>query len=188
MFLNGEAAMITIPTDQLTGIVGSPQDNGSFVYTWGINFPDSPYNQNIAIKMVGNGYGVGANVARDQAKLDAIIDFQKYRFTPEGAAAVLPAGFSMPIKASVPARVTPIIQQMQSLLADNRQGTITSAYVSYYAWGSNVDIWLNFYNPESTLMNACMDGSITRAALPAELQKMNTLVRQAMADYRNMRR
>ncbi len=68
MFLAGKAAIISLPSDQLGKIVGQPIEK-DLVFNWGITFPDSPYDQNQAIKFVGNGYGVGGNVEKDPAKL-----------------------------------------------------------------------------------------------------------------------
>lgn len=184
MFLSGKAAMISLPSDQLGKIIGQPVAK-DVVFNWGIHFPKSPYPQNIAIKMVGNGYGIGANVAKDPAKLKAIINFNKWRYSDAAYPLALKAGFILPVRAKYdPSTLGPIMRQQARLIGDDMKPTITAAYASLQLWGMNTDIWLpDFNNIENNIQLSLINGSMTAADLPAQYKKLDHGIDVAIKAY-----
>jgi raffinose/stachyose/melibiose transport system substrate-binding protein len=180
MFLAGQAAMITLPSDQLGKIVGQPIEK-DLVYNWGVKFANSPYSQEQGIKMVGNGFGIGANVAKDPEKLKAIIDFNKWRYSDEAFAITLDKGFILPVKAKYDvAKLSPVNRQQAQLIGDNRKGTITAVYAPYIVWKWDVNLITDYYNVEDNLLNSLLNGSMTAANLPAEFAKIDATVANAI--------
>jgi raffinose/stachyose/melibiose transport system substrate-binding protein len=190
-FNSGSAAMITLPSDQLGKIIGQPNE-ADYVMNWGITFPDSPYPQDVKVRNVGNGYGISANVANDPAKLAAIIDFNKWRYTQEGFdCALSKAGSIMPVKLTPDASATgPIMTQQVAMMADPNVDTsinhgLNSDYAPYFQWNSDGDLWAEgFGNIRGNLENSLMNGSMTAADIPGELAKMDDGIDDVIAQLK----
>jgi raffinose/stachyose/melibiose transport system substrate-binding protein len=174
MFLAGKAAMISLPSDQLGKIVGQPIEK-DLVYNWGVTFPNSPYDQNQAIKFVGNGYGVGGNVEKDPDKLKAIIDFNKWRYSDAAFPIALKAGFILPVKVAFnPSNLGNVMKQQYNLINDKRKGTITAAYASYLRWNTDANLYSPAWgDPIDNMVVSVLNGSMTAADIPAELAKID---------------
>ncbi len=179
-FNNGTAAMITLPSDQLGKIIGQPNE-ANYVMNWGITFPESPYPQDVKVRNVGNGYGISANVANDPAKLAAIVDFNKWRFSQEGYDCALETGAIMPAQLSpASAETGPIMTQQAAMMADPDIDTtvnlgLNSDYAPYRQWNSDGDLWAQgFGNIRGNLENSLMNGSMTAGDIPKELARMDT--------------
>ena len=180
MFLAGKAAIISLPSDQLGKIVGQPIEK-SLVFNWGITFPDSPYDQNQAIKFVGNGYGIGGNVEKDPAKLQALIDFNKWRYSDAAFPIALNAGFILPVKVNFnPAKLGPVMKQQYALINDKRKGTITSAYASYFRWNTDPNIYNLYATPLDNLIVSLLNGSMTASDIPDQLGKLDDAIDTAI--------
>jgi hypothetical protein len=180
MFLADKAAIIQLPSDQLGKIVGQPNEK-NYVYNWGFKFANSPFNQNQGIKMVGNGYGIGSGVAKDPAKLKAIIDFNKWRYGDQAFAIALAKGFRLPVTAKFDANtLTPVNKQQQELIGDSRKGTITAVYAPYIVWKWDVNLITDWYNIEDNLINSLINGSMTEKDLSAQFAKMDAATQNAI--------
>jgi len=173
-FIAGKAAMITLPSDQLGKIVGQPIEK-DLVFNWGITFPNSPYSQDQAIKMIGNGFGIGSSAAKDPDKLKAIIDFNKWRYSDEAFPIALKTGFILPVKAKYDAStLSPVMKQQAALIGDSRKGTITAAYSPYLRWDMDANLYSpNWGNPIDNLMVSLLNGSMTAADIPTEFAKID---------------
>jgi raffinose/stachyose/melibiose transport system substrate-binding protein len=185
MFLAGKAAMISLPSDQLGKIVGQPIEK-DLVFNWGINFPNSPYSQKQAIKFVGNGYGVGGNVEKDQDKLKAIVDFNKWRYSNDAFPIALKAGFILPVKVAFnPSSLGPVMKQQYTLINDAMKGTITAAYSPYLRWNTDANIYSPAWgNPIDNLLVSLLNGSMTAADIPTELAKVDVNIDGAIAQLK----
>ena len=174
MFLAGKAAIISLPSDQLGKVVGQPIEK-DLVFNWLIKFPNSPYNQNQAIKFVGNGYGVGGNVEKDQDKLKAIVDFNKWRYSDAAFPIALKAGFILPVKVAFnPASLGPVMKQQYTLINDSRKGTITAAYSPYLRWNTDANLYSPAWgDPIDNLLVSLLNGSMTAADIAPELAKVD---------------
>jgi raffinose/stachyose/melibiose transport system substrate-binding protein len=186
-FNAGNAAMITLPSDQLGKIIGQPNE-ADYVLNWGITFPDSPYPQDVKVRNVGNGYGISAKVADDPAKLAAIIDFNKWRFTQEGFDCALKQGAIMPSKLSPTATdMGSIMTQQIALMTDTNVDTtvnhgLNSDYAPYFQWNADGDLWTEgFGTIRGNLENSLMNGSMTAADIPVELAKMDDAIDDVIA-------
>lgn len=181
MFLAGKGAGISLPTDQLGKLIGSPIEK-DLVYNWGITFPKSKYNQNIAIKMVGNAYGVGSGVAKDKDKLNALIAFNKWRYSDEGFPIALNAGFVLPVKGKYdPASLSPINKQQIAMINDSRKGTVTEIYavINTYLW--EWPAYTLAYQEPGRLVNGLIDGSLKKSDIVPLLQKGDEGIDKAIA-------
>jgi len=184
MFLAGKAACISLPSDQLGKVVGQPVEATS-VFNWGVSFPNSPYDQKRQIKFVGNGYGIGGNVEKDQDKLKALVDFNKWRYSAEAFPIALKAGFILPVQATVnTASLSPIMKQQYALINDKNKGTITSVYAPYFLWNLDANAIGLYYTPLGNLINGLLDGSLTSADLPAQFAKVDDGITQAIASLK----
>jgi raffinose/stachyose/melibiose transport system substrate-binding protein len=180
MFLAGKAAIIQLPSDQLGKIVGTPNEK-DYVFNWGVKFTKSPYNQNQGIKMIGNGYGIGSGVAKDPAKLKAIIDFNKWRYTEPAFKLALDKGFILPVKMQYDkSKLSPVNKQQAELIGDSRKGTITATYAPYRVWKWNVDLITDWYNIEDNCVNSLANGSMKLADLDAEFVKIDASIDNAI--------
>jgi ABC-type glycerol-3-phosphate transport system substrate-binding protein len=184
MFLAGKGAMISLPSDQLGKVVGQPIEK-DLVFNWGITFPNSPYDQNQAIKFVGNGYGIGGNVEKDPEKLKALIDFNKWRYSAEAFPIALKAGFILPVKVTVNvSSLSPVMKQQYALINDKRKGTLTQIYASYFGWNLDANAGTNYWTPLGNGMNSLMDGSMTAADLPKLFSQLDDGIAKAIATYK----
>ncbi len=184
MFLAGKAAGISLPSDQLGKIVGQPIEK-DLVFNWGPSFPNSPYSQKQAIKFVGNGYGIGGNVEKDPVKLQALIDFNKWRYSAEAFPIALKAGFILPVKVAFnPSSLGPVMKQQYNLINDSMKGTITSVYAPYYLWNLDANAINLYYKPLGDTINGLLDGSMTAADLPSQFAKIDDGITQAIATYK----
>ena len=187
LFNSGKAAMITLPSDQLGKIIGQPNEK-DYILNWGITFPASPYPQNVKVRDVGNGYGISAKAAADPAKLDAIIAFNKWRYSQAGFDCALKVGSIMPAKLTPPAGLGPIMTQQVALIQDTSIDTtinhgLNSDYAPYMmAWNSNGDLFTQgFANIRGPLENGLMNGSLTAKDIPIELAKMDKAIDAVIA-------
>jgi hypothetical protein len=145
------------------------------VFNWGPSFPNSPYTQKQAIKFVGNGYGIGGNVEKDAAKLQALIDFNKWRYSNEAFPIALKAGFILPVKVAFnPSSLSPVMKQQYNLINDSMKGTITAAYSPYLRWNTDANLYSPAWgNPIDNLLVSLLNGSMTAADIPTELAKVD---------------
>jgi hypothetical protein len=183
LLLNQQCASMTTSTDWLTDIVGSDLDkSGAIQYWFGVTIPDSPYDQNTCVKMVGNGYGISSKVSAE--KQAAILDFFDWFYSDAGANIALADGLTLPISFNVTTETTPLIDSILDLTMNTtRTGIITTDYAAYNRWGQNVDIWLESGQMLGTMVNGCIDGSITEADLPEYLADYDTAVANAIQAY-----
>ena len=177
LYSSGKAAMLSVPSgNAATAFSGTPVEKDS-VYGWSPSFTNSPYNQNIAIKMVGNCFAVGSNVAKDKGKLDTIIAFNKWRYTDEAVAITTSLGLLEPVKfVGDTSKLSPLLQQFITLAGDDKKGTITAAYASYNQWGKSIDLYVKYSVPVATLEGALADGSKKTGDIPIELAKIDKLI------------
>jgi len=183
-FLAGKAACISLPSDQLGKIVGQPIEK-NLVFNWGVSFPNSPFDQNQAIKFVGNGYGVGGNVEKDPAKLQAIVDFNKWRYSDAAFPLALNAGFILPVKVAFnPAKLGPVMKQQYALINDKRKGTITSVYAPYFLWNLDPNALGNYSTPLDNVIVSLLNGSMTAADLPDQFSKLDDGIDAAIASLK----
>jgi len=181
MFLAGKAAIIQLPSDQLGKIVGSPNEK-DYIFNWGFNFTGSKFNQNQGIKMIGNGYGIGSSVAKDPAKMKAVIDFNKWRYGDEAFKLALNKGFILPVKIKYDAsKLTPVNKQQAAMIGDSRKGTITAVYAPYRIWQWNVDLLVDWANILDNCVNSLANGSMKVTDLDAECEKMDASVDNAIS-------
>ncbi|MDD5018053.1 MAG: ABC transporter substrate-binding protein [Eubacteriales bacterium] len=182
-FLNEECASMTTSTDWLTDIVGSGLDESGAVQYWlGATFDDSPYDQNTCVKMVGNGYGVSSQISDE--KLTVLLDFFDWFYSTEGANVVLQDGLVLPINFDVTSDITPLTESIIDLtLNTERTGLITSYYAMYDTWGRNTDITLECATLLESIVNGCIDGSITADDLPEYLTELDADIDTAIAAY-----
>lgn len=190
LFNSGKAAMITLPSDQLGKVIGQPNEK-DYVFNWGITFPDSTYPQDAKVRFVGNGYGISAKVADDPAKLDAIIAFNKWRYSAAGLACALKLGSVLPAKVTPDtAALGPIMTQQIALIQDPAVDVAInkgypSAYASYWQWNSDGDIWTQGYQTvHANLVNSLLNGSLTAADIHAELLKQDATVAKAITQVK----
>lgn len=176
-FLNGRAAIINLSSDQLGSFVGSDVEK-HMVFSWGPDYTDSKYNQNIGVKTVNNGYGLSSRLLNDKEKLDAVIRFNEWRYSPEGYKIALDAGFVLPCKynGDLSAYKEGIIGQIFKANSDNTEPKIMFSYAPFWVLKSSVEAQLAWYNPAAELMNACMDGSVTREMLDKEIKKVDDAI------------
>lgn len=183
LFLTGQCASMTTSTDWLTDIVGSDLDkSGAIQYWFGATFPDSTYDQNTCVKMVGNGYGISSSVSEE--KLAVILDFFNWFYSNAGANIALADGLTLPCSFAATAEITPLVASILDLTMNTtRTGVITTDYAAYNRWGQNVDIFLESALYLGTMTNGCIDGSITAADLPEYLANYDTYVANAIDAY-----
>jgi|NOAtaT_6_FD_contig_31_8880527_length_1620_multi_7_in_0_out_0_1 raffinose/stachyose/melibiose transport system substrate-binding protein len=185
LFTSGKAAMISIPSDQLAKVVGTPVEPDTS-YTWGIKFPDQPFDQNRVPGGVTNGYAVSANAASDPDKMAAIVALNKFRFTEQGFKLSLKAGANLP--ATVQADLSEfgkIVQDQAKLIGDpNANIDLTAAYSYYHVWDKNWESYgSKFHTVDSALMNALIDGSKKTADIPAELAKIDKVIADVIKQW-----
>jgi ABC-type sugar transport system, periplasmic component len=180
LYTSGKAAIISLSSDQMGKLLGTPVEKDS-VLTWGIKFKDSPYDQNIGIKSVNNGYAIGAGAAKDKDKLDAIIAFNKWRFSNEGVVAELKAGFMMPVKLDMDlSQFSTIVQQQVALLGDSNKASLPSIWSAYFRWDKNGDFITKFYAISNVLENALTDGSKTEKDIDEACEKLDKVIEEAI--------
>ncbi len=187
LFNSSKAAMITLPSDQLGKIIGQPNEK-DYVYNWGVTFPGSSYPQDVKVRNAGNGYGISAKVAEDPAKLDAIIAFNKWRYSQAGFDCALKAGAIMPVQLTPdPASLGPIMAQQVALIQDPKADTtinngLNSDYAPYLLWGSDGDLFTQGWGTiRGNLENSLMNGSMTAKDIPIELAKIDKAIDEVIA-------
>ncbi|MGA2974398.1 MAG: ABC transporter substrate-binding protein [Spirochaetia bacterium] len=189
LFNSGKAAAITLPSDQLGKIIGQPLEK-NYVFNWGVTFPKSPYKQNVKVRAVPNGFGVGANVASDPDKLKAIVDFNKFRYSAQGFPLALSLGSILPVNVKFDAsKLGAIMKQQIALIQDNSIiASYNSDYASYRIWDTNADLWTEGWGTiRGNLENSLMNGSMTAKDIPGELAKIDAaidVVNGKLADLR----
>jgi raffinose/stachyose/melibiose transport system substrate-binding protein len=189
LFNSGKAAMITLPSDQLGKIIGQPNEK-DYVLNWGVTFPDSTYPQNVKVRDVGNAYGISAKVADDPDKLNAIIAFNKWRYSQEGFDCALGVGSIMPAKFTPNTTLGPIMQQQVGLIQDPAIDTtinkgFNSDYAPYFQWNSDGDLWTAGWGTiRGNLENSLMNGSMTASDIPVELGKMDKAIDQVITQLK----
>jgi len=183
LFLDQKCAMMTTSTDWLTGIVGSDLDKaGSIQYNFGATFADSKYDQNTCVKMMGNGYGIRADITDEKKAI--LLDYFDWFYGNGGANIAILDGLVLPVKFDVTATITPLTQSILDLtLKTTRTGIITTDYAAYDMWGDNVDIWLESGQYLATMVNGCIDGSISSSDLPDALAHYDGLIDNAIKAY-----
>ena len=178
MFNSGKAAMITLPSDQLGKIIGQPNEK-DYVYNFGIAFTDpvaKKYNQKRIVRSVGNGFGIGSNVAKDPDKLKAIVAFNKWRYGSEGFELALKVGAILPVNVKYDAsKLGNIMKQQVGMIQDKTYtGLMNSDYAPYWRWNLNGDLWTTGWGTvRGNLENSLMNGSMTAADIPGELAKID---------------
>lgn len=186
LFNAGKAAMISIPSDQLGKIVGTPVEKDT-EYTWGIQFPNSKYDQLRVPGGVTNGYAVSAKAAEDPDKIAAIVELNKFRFTEEGFKLSLKAGANLPANVSADlSEFGKIIQDQAKMIADpNVHIDLTSDYSFHLIWDANWEAYgSKFGTPKGALINALIDGSKKTKDIPAELKKLDAIKDQVIKDWK----
>ncbi|MGO9310761.1 MAG: ABC transporter substrate-binding protein [Spirochaetia bacterium] len=188
LFNTGKAAVITLPSDQLGKIIGQPLEK-SYVFNWGVTFPNSPYNQKVKVRAVPNGFGVSANVAKDPDKLNAIIAFNKWRYSAAGFPFALGVGSILPVKVAFDSsKLGSIMKQQISLIQDpSVVPSYNSDYASYRRWEENADLWTSGWGTiRGNLENSLMNGSMTAADIPGELAKIDAGIDDVLAKLAEM--
>ncbi len=181
MFNAGNAAMITLPSDQLGKIIGQPLEK-NYVFNFGFAFTDpvaKKYNQKRIVRSVGNAFGIGATAASDPDKLKAIVAFNKWRYSSEGAQLALKVGTIMPVNVKIDmSGLGPIMKQQVAMIQDKSYtGLMNSDYAPYWQWSSNGDLWTQGWGTiRGNLENSLMNGSMTAADIPGELAKMDAAI------------
>lgn len=190
MFNAGNAAMITLPSDQLAKIIGQPLEK-NYVYNFGVTFPNSKYPQNVVVRSVGNGFGISSNVAKDKDKLAAIIAFNKWRYGPEGFALALKTGAILPVNVKYDSSTLgPIMRQQVAMIQDSKYDTtvnsgMNSDYAPYWRWNSNADLWTQGWGTvRGNLENSLMNGSMTAKDIPGELAKIDEGIAGVLAQLK----
>lgn len=189
MFNSGKAAAITLPSDQLGKIIGQPLEK-DYVFNWGITFEKSPYKQNVKIRAVPNGFGISANVAKDQAKLKAIIDFNKWRYSAAGFPYALSMGAILPVNVQFDSsKLGAIMKQQIALIQDkNIIPSYNSDYAPYRLWNTNADLWtLGWGTIRGNLETSLMNGSMTAKDIPIELAKIDAAIDDVLAKLKEMK-
>ncbi|OCT15423.1 hypothetical protein A8709_15190 [Paenibacillus pectinilyticus] len=185
LFTSGKAAMISIPSDQLGKVVGTPVEKDT-EFTWGITFPDSKSDQKRVPGGVTNGYAVSANTAKDKDKMDAIVALNKFRFTEQGFKLSLQAGANLPgtVKADL-SSYGKIIQDQAKLIADpNAHIDLTADYSFHLIWDANWEAYgSKFGTPKNDLINALINGSKKTADIPAEMKKLDKIKDDTMKNW-----
>lgn len=190
LFNSGKAAMITLPSDQLGKIIGQPLEK-DYVFNFGFTFPASKYPQNMIVRSVGNGFGISANVAKNPAKLAAIIAFNKWRYSTEGFQLALKVGAIMPVDVKYDASALgPIMTQQIAMIRDAKYDTtlnmgMNSDYAPYWRWNSNGDLWAQGWGTvRGNLENSLMNGSMMAKDIPGELAKIDAGIDQVLAQLK----
>jgi raffinose/stachyose/melibiose transport system substrate-binding protein len=186
LFNAGKAAMISLPSDQLAKVIGQPLEK-DYVFTWGISFPASKYPQNKVIRAVANGYGVGSGVARDKDKLDAILAFNKWRYSSEGFQLALKVGAILPVSVKYDAsKLGQVMKEQVKLIQDNKVvGVMNSDWVPLSKWGFNNDLWFQGWGTlKFNLENSLMNGSMTADDIPVELAKVDEGIDAVLAQLK----
>jgi raffinose/stachyose/melibiose transport system substrate-binding protein len=186
LFNSGKAAMITLPSDQLAKVIGQPLEK-SYVFNFGVTFPNSPYNQKRIVRAVQNGFGVSANVADDKDKLAAVIAFNKWRYGSEGFQYALKVGSILPVAVKYDAATLgPIMKQQISMIQDTTKlPSLNSDYAPYLRWESNGDLWTQGWGTvRGNLENSLMNGSMTAKDIPGELAKIDQGISDVLAQLK----
>lgn len=180
-FTSGKAAIISLPSSQMGKLVGTPVED-DIVMTRGIKFEDSPFNQNIGIKTMQNGYGIGSSAAKDQDKLNAIVEFNKWRLSEEGSFVQLDAGFIMPvsIKSDI-SKYSPVVQQQLKLMGDETEPVHPATWSAYFRWDRNGEFIDKYYNILHPMILGLADGSKTKDDINNELfSKLDAVIDEAI--------
>jgi hypothetical protein len=187
MMLAGKAAIMSIPTDQIGKIVGQPIEK-DLVYNWGITFPDSPFDQNQGVKMVGNAFGIGSGAAEDPDKLQAIIDFNKWRYSDEGFAIALKKGFVLPVKAEYKKEEAgPVVSHYIDLLADDCKERDMALWVPFGFYNNEwTCAYDGFLERDWNMILSLINGSMTKADIPVELEKMDAAIAVAIEKWKEL--
>lgn len=178
MFAAGNAAMISIPSDQMAKLIGTPIEK-DLVYVRGFEFPNSTYDQKRLVASVSNGYGVSANAANDPDKIAAIVAINKYRFTEDGVKLTLQAGAVLPAKATANIDMSlysKAVTEQQKLAANPDVHIVpeTNAYASYDVWDKNWEALASkYFYAVIALENGLIDGSKKIKDIPAEANKID---------------
>jgi len=177
MFVAEQCAALPTSTDQLAGVVGSDLDKaGKVEYWFGTTFTDSPYNQNVAVKLVNNGFGISANISEE--KLAVLIDFFKFFYSPEAQEVLIKDGITLPIMSEVNTDgashlVSTIVDLVQETQNDS---VITASYSWFNLHNMDVQHFLDFTITQEALMNGLIDGSKTAADIPETLETMDAQI------------
>lgn len=183
MFLAEQCAALPTSTDQLAGIVNSDLDNmGKIQYWFGIGFEDSSYNQDIAVKVVNNGFGVSANISEE--KLAVLIDFFKYFYSTEGANILIKEGIVLPITEDVTTEVSPLVESVIDLVQDpSKKAVMGASYVWFGYHEMQIEYFIDFHMAHEQLMNGTIDGSIKSEEIPERAKKMDELIASGIENY-----
>lgn len=182
LFTAGNAACVSIPTDQLAKVIGTPLEK-DFVMTWGLTFPDSKGNNKHQAFGCSNAYGVSAEAAKDADKIAAIVALEKYHYSEEGYKLTLKTGAVLPMvfKADLSSYGT-VMQSQAKMLESIANGEVecdtlnpTNAYTYYGAWDKNWEAFgSKFAAVYGDIALGLMNGSIKTSEIAAKLAKGQT--------------
>ncbi|MBB6670809.1 ABC transporter substrate-binding protein [Cohnella nanjingensis] len=180
LFAAGKAAIIQLSSDQLGKFQNQPIEN-DMKFSWGPDFTDSKYDQHVAVKTVNNGYAIGSNAAKDPEKLQAIVDFNKWRYSDDGVKATLKAGFILPVKTdSIDlSQYSPLVQEQAKALNDDYKALnmdIQYTIPYYLADGTPLG---NFWGPKDAALNAIVDGSLKSSDIDKEIERLDKILDDA---------
>lgn len=184
MFVAEQCAILPTSTDQLAGVVNSELDAaGNVEYWFGPAFTDSPYNQEIAVKMVNNGFGISSKI--EENKLAALIDFFKYFYSEAGQNILIKQGLTLPIMADIDeSGVSHLTATIVELTKDTTKSSVTGASWCWFdQTGGDVQYFLDFHMAHDGLLNGLVDGSVTAAELPEKLEAMDAQITSGLEAY-----
>lgn len=193
MFAAGNAAMISIPSDQMAKLIGTPVEK-DLVYVRGFEFPNSTYDQKRLVAAVSNGYGVSAAAANDPDKIAAIVAINKIRFAEEGVKLTLQAGAVLPAKVASGidmSAYSKAITEQQKLAADPDVHIVakTNAYASYDVWDNNWEALASkYFYAVIALENGLIDGSIKIKTIPAEAKKIDKIIEKLHKQWKESKK
>lgn len=184
MFLAEQCAVLPTSTDQLTGIVDSELDAaGKIEYWYGPAFTDSPYNQNIAVKTVNNGFAISSKV--DDAKLSVLLDFFKYFYSSAGQNILIKSGLTLPIMVDIDE--TSVSHLTASITELTGEAEHTAVVGASWCWFDQTDgdiqYFLDFHMEQESLMNGLVDGSVTSEELPDKLAALDDMISAGIESY-----
>ena len=184
LFLGEKCAILPTSTDQLAGIVNSDLDKAGKIEFWyGPAFTDSPYNQDIAVKMVNNGFGISAKISEE--KLAVLIDFLKYFYSADSQNILIKQGITLPIMADIDE--SGVSHLTASIVERTKDTTKTSVIGGSWCWFDQTDgdiqYFLDFHMAHDGLLNGLVDGSGTAEDLPEKLAAMDELITAGLESY-----
>jgi raffinose/stachyose/melibiose transport system substrate-binding protein len=117
-FLAGKAAIFSTGQWEIPAMDNSPIAK-DIVFSFGPTFADQKEpGKKYGFKQYNTGYYVSSTAAKDKDKLAAIIDFLKFRSSPEGTRIIAEAGIIPPTRSQGAVKMGPVMTKAVAALAD----------------------------------------------------------------------